>query len=147
MTPPSARLLPQTITACWNERRRLEVELQGQPPFNLTFRRGGNVAETITFEQSGLQSWEISLGGRYELLSVRDQACLGPVSGSVDANFYRPVINPRITNPQCADSRDGSIAIQHLPSRPPYIYRWTGAKRCGFAGQQPRSRRLFFSSN
>ncbi len=132
-TPPSARLPTQSIRACWGESRPIQIELDGQPPFEVTFQRGGNPAQTISFPNAGLQAWDINLGGDYVLLNVRDQACDGPVSGQVAANFYRPVINPRVTNPLCANSPDGSIIVEHLPSIPPYTYEWTGTNATGLS--------------
>lgn len=129
--PPSASLPAQNIRACWGERRAIQIQLEGQAPFAVTVQRGGNPPEIINFANAGLQEWEVSLGGNYVLLNVKDQACNGPVSGQVAANFYRPVINPRITNPLCADRADGSILIEHLPSVPPYTYQWTGTNASG----------------
>lgn len=129
--PPSASLPAQSINACWGDSRPIQIQLDGQAPFSVTFQRGGNSPETVHFPSSGLQEWEVNLGGNYVLLGVRDQACNGSVSGQVTANFYRPVINPRVTNPLCADSPDGSISIEHLPSIPPYTYEWEGTNTAG----------------
>ncbi|MEM8586140.1 MAG: choice-of-anchor L domain-containing protein, partial [Bacteroidota bacterium] len=125
-SPPTANLPDQDISACWGESRQLSVELAGRPPFTLTYQRSGNTPQTISFEQDGLQSWTIEQGGQYQLTSVSDQACNGTVSGAVPANFYRPVINPVITNPTCANEQNGSISITHLSSVPPYEYSWNG---------------------
>ncbi|MEM6877115.1 MAG: choice-of-anchor L domain-containing protein [Bacteroidota bacterium] len=125
-SPPTANLPNQDVAACWGESRELSVELVGRPPFSLTYQRSGNTPQTITFEEDGLQSWTIEQGGQYQLTAVRDQACNGTVSGSVPANFYRPVINPVITNPTCANEQNGSISITHLSSVPPYQYSWSG---------------------
>lgn len=125
-SPPNASLPTQNITACWGEQEALNIELTGTPPFIVTYQRGANAPETIEFAAAGLQSWTINLGGEYELLTVQDQACNGTVSGRVPANFYRPVINPDVTNPTCANSNDGRIEVQHLPSVAPYTYTWSG---------------------
>ena len=130
-TPPTATLPEQEIAACWGEQRNLQIELTGQAPFTITYRRGGNLSETIEFTQEGLQEWPINEGGRYELLGVQDQVCDGPGNGSVLANFYRPVINPNVTHPSCAISTDGIISVQHLSSVPPYVYEWTGTDATG----------------
>ena len=134
-TPPSAALIPQVISACWGEERELEVELTGRAPFELVVQRSGNVPDTMVFNEAGLRQWNVSVGGTYQLLSVRDQACNGPVSGSVPANFYRPVINPSLTNPTCADTDNGSISVQHLPSVPPYTYTWGGTETEGLIAE------------
>lgn len=129
--PPAAKLPEQSIEACWGESRDISVELSGAPPIALTYRRGGNAPETIVFDQPGIQSWTVTQGGVYELVNVRDQACNGQVSGQVPTNFYRPVINPSISNPSCHDSEDGTISINHLASVPPYRYDWTGVNASG----------------
>lgn len=134
-TPPSAAFIPQTITACWGEERELEVALTGRPPFELVVQRSGNAPDTLLFDEAGLQRWRVNVGGNYVLLSVTDQACNGPVTGNVMANFYRPVINPSLTNPTCADATDGSISIEHLPSVAPYEYTWTGTNAEGLLAE------------
>lgn len=123
---PTASFPPQDIAACWGEQRDIQVNLNGRPPFELTYQRSGNTPETISFDATGLQSWTIEQGGLYQLLSITDQACNGEVNGQVQANFYRPVINPVITHPNCANDRNGQIEVTHLPSLGPYQYEWSG---------------------
>ncbi|MEM6398214.1 MAG: choice-of-anchor L domain-containing protein [Bacteroidota bacterium] len=124
--PPSATFPDQEVTACWGESREIAVELVGRPPFTLSYQRSGNAPETLVFEDDGIQTWTIQQGGVYQLTTVSDLACNGTVSGSVPANFYRPVINPIITNPTCANDQNGRIEVNHLSSVPPYQYDWSG---------------------
>ncbi len=133
--PPAAWLPLQNINACWGDSRLMQIELLGQPPFLVTYQRGANTPETISFAEAGRQNWPINLGGNYALLNVQDQACNGPVSGQVNANFYRPVINPSVTNPRCANNPDGRIEVAHLASIPPYTYEWTGTNASGLLAE------------
>jgi gliding motility-associated-like protein len=82
--------------------------------------------ETRVFNADGRQAWPIDRGGNYHLISVEDRACNIQVDETLRADFFEPVINPRLTNPSCAGQNDGAISVTHLPTAPPYQYDWTG---------------------
>lgn len=130
-TPPAAQLLTSDFNACWGDMRELEIELAGRPPFSLTYSRNNGDQTTIESQTDGRLSIPVNLGGTYRLVSVTDQACSGPTSGTTVANFYRPVINPDVDNPNCANEPNGRISIQHLSSVPPYSYVWSGTNETG----------------
>ncbi|PHI18532.1 hypothetical protein CEQ90_17435 [Lewinellaceae bacterium SD302] len=133
--PPEAELTVPEIVACWGEARELTVNLVGRPPFTMSYLRSGGLEETLEFGSEGEHSWPIDLGGTYNITSITDQACSGSFSGTTTANFYRPVINPSVVNPNCANEPNGSITVQHLSSVPPYDYEWTGTNATGLVAE------------
>lgn len=125
-TPPALSLPPQQLTACRGEAQQIVVDLQGNPPIRITYQLNNGAIEFWEFPAAGRQSQPINRGGNYRIIAVEDRACRIAVDETIRADFYDPAINPRLTNPSCADQSDGAISVTHLPTVPPYTYEWRG---------------------
>lgn len=124
--PPSLSVPAQDLAACRNEEQEIVLDITGNLPVTVTYSLNNGPSETWVFNQAGRVSTPIGRGGNYRLLAVEDQACRIVVNESLRADFYKPVINPRLTNPSCFGRDDGAISVTHLPTEAPYIYEWTG---------------------
>ncbi|MEM9929366.1 MAG: choice-of-anchor L domain-containing protein, partial [Bacteroidota bacterium] len=129
--PPALSLPVQDLRACRGEEQAIIADLTGAAPITLTYQVNGGPLETQEFMTDGRQRWPIDRGGNYRLISVEDRACRIIVDETIRADFFEPVINPRLTNPSCAGREDGSISVTHLPTVPPYQYDWTGINPVG----------------
>ena len=134
-TPPGLSLPPQDLRACRGEEQAIVADLTGAPPFTVTYQLNGGPFETFEFSSSGRQRWPIDRGGNYRIVAVEDRACRIVVDETLRADFFEPVINPRLVNPSCSDLSDGSISVTHLPTVPPYQYDWTGLIPVGLAAE------------
>jgi gliding motility-associated-like protein len=124
--PPELTLPPQDLTACRNEPQAITLDLVGNGTIEVTYQVNNGAIENQAFTGAGRRTWPITRGGNYRIISVQDDACRTPVDETIRADFYEPTINPRITNPSCAGTDDGSIEVTHLPTEGPYVYSWTG---------------------
>lgn len=124
--PPSLSVSAQDLTACRDEEQQVVLDVTGNAPVTVTYSLNNGPVESWVAGQTGRASFPIDRGGNYRLLRVEDQACGVPVNELLRADFYQPVINPRLTNPTCTGRNDGSIAITHLPTVEPYAYEWMG---------------------
>ncbi|MTB50592.1 choice-of-anchor L domain-containing protein [Lewinella sp. W8] len=124
--PPELTLPPQDLTACRNEPQSITLDLVGNGNIEVTYQLNNGPIETQSFAGAGRRTWPITRGGNYRIISVQDGACRTPVNEVIRADFYEPTINPRLTNPSCADTEDGRIEVTHLPTEGPYTYSWTG---------------------
>lgn len=129
--PPALSLPPQQLSACRGEAQQIVVDLQGNPPIRVTYQLNNGAIEFWEFAAAGRQSQPINRGGNYRIVAVEDRACRVAVNERLRADFYDPAINPRLTNPSCADKSDGAISVTHLPTVPPYTYEWTGISPSG----------------
>jgi gliding motility-associated-like protein len=124
--PPALNIPIQDLQACRGEDQAIILDLTGTAPIIVTYQLNGGPLETRVFNADGRQAWPIDRGGNYHLISVEDRACNIQVDETLRADFFEPVINPRLTNPSCAGQNDGAISVTHLPTAPPYQYDWTG---------------------
>jgi len=130
-TPPGLSLPPQDLRACRGEEQFIIADLTGAPPITLTYQLNGGPFETIDFAAAGRQRWPLDRGGNYRIVAVEDRACRIAIDETLRADFYEPVVNPRLVNPSCAGLSDGSITVSHLLTVPPYQYEWTGINPTG----------------
>ena len=133
--PPALSLPPQDLRACRGEEQSITLDLAGAEPITVTYRLNGGAEETVTFDGPGRRRWPIDRGGTYQLLRVADRACTVATDAVVRADFFQPAINPRLVNPSCADRSDGSLAVTHLPTVPPYTYAWAGINPAGLTAE------------
>ncbi|MEM1357892.1 MAG: choice-of-anchor L domain-containing protein, partial [Bacteroidota bacterium] len=108
--PPGLSLPPQDLSACRGEEQLIALDLLGNAPITLTYRVDNGPEETQVFGATGRQTWPIDRGGNYRILSVEDAACRVNLDEILRADFYQPVINPKLINPTCAGERDGAIS-------------------------------------
>lgn len=129
--PPALSVPVQDLQACRGEAQAIMLDLTGAAPITVTYQLNGGPFETQVFAAAGRQRWPIDRGGNYRIVSVEDRACRIRVDETLRADFFEPVINPRLTNPSCAGRNDGAISVTHLPTVPPYQYDWTGINPTG----------------
>jgi len=133
--PPGLSLPPQDLRACRGEEQAIIVDLMGAPPFTLTYQLNGGSFETAEFSSPGRQRWPINRGGNYRIVALEDRVCRVEGEETLRADFYEPVINPRLVNPSCAERSDGSITVTHLLTVPPYQYEWMGLNPTGLTAE------------
>lgn len=129
--PPALSLPFQDLQACRNEPQSIMLDLSGAPPIVVAYQLNGGPLEEWEFAAGGRQPQRITRGGNYRIISVEDRACQVLVDTTIRADFFEPVINPRLQNPSCGGLSDGSITVTHLPTVAPYTYNWAGVNPTG----------------
>ncbi len=125
-TPPSFSLPAQDLKACRNESQFIAMDLMGATPITVVYQLNGGPFEEWVFPSEGRQLQPINRGGNYRIVAIEDRACRISVDTTIRADFFEPVINPRLQNPSCGGLSDGSISVTHLQTVGPYTYDWTG---------------------
>ena len=136
--PPTIYLPEQNLRACRGEDVDAMIELTGQGPFDLTYLVDGRI-ETAVFQQASQVSWELNMGGTYELVTIEDQACRVQLDTSFRVDFLAPVARPIFTEPSCFGEDDGRIEIRHLPTEGPYTYEFAGFDSLGLIQENLRA--------
>ncbi|WP_157974549.1 choice-of-anchor L domain-containing protein [Lewinella sp. IMCC34183] len=119
--PPTLRLPAADLVACWGETLAIPTELTGVGPFTLTYRVNGGPREVVELSDSSA-TWSDSRSGTYQVINVRDRACASEVNQLTELNLYKPAVTVDFTDPGCNGFSDGSLSIDHLPTRGPYQY-------------------------
>lgn len=101
----------------------LEVNLEGNPPWSLTYAVNG---DDLTINDISTNPFPILIkeAGTYELLQFRDANCLGIAEDESLVTLTGVEIETNVQPTTCTNSEDGSIEITITEGTPPFDIRW-----------------------
>ncbi|MEL6942395.1 MAG: choice-of-anchor L domain-containing protein, partial [Bacteroidota bacterium] len=101
----------------------LEVDLEGNPPWSLTYSINGQNNRVDDINNNPF-SIPIKEAGTYELLAFRDANCIGIGEDESLVTLAGVEIEANINPTTCSSSNDGSIQIEILEGTPPFNIQW-----------------------
>ena len=119
--PPLASI-SGTAQICAGESALFPLNLEGTPPFALTFERDGEPYVINLGELTDQLS--LSQAGQYELLGVTDAACAGEGSGTARLEVWEILAEAEVTDLKCYGESEGEITVSLSQGTPPYQLNW-----------------------
>lgn len=122
---PLATLGGTTIDYCLGgDIVTLPVQLNGNPPWSLTYRINDQVQPTIFNINNSPFQLPVSQPGRYELEHFEDAICIGVVEGQGLVQPSGPEVEVALFPPTCPSANDGSIQVSITEGTPPFELSW-----------------------
>ena len=129
--PPNGFLLPPGPQLCPGETGILNINFNGDGPFDFTYLLNGN-PNTIQGITDDPYEWEISQAGVYQLTGVVDgDGCPGPGAGVVNVTINDLDMTGVAQNVDCAGGNTGSIDTEVTGGQGPMNYSWSGPVNIG----------------
>lgn len=120
---PAAFLRGDT-SVCLGDTAFLLVELEGNPPWSITYTDPDGMEIT----RGGIISQPFSLPvlefGRYELIRFEDAYCSGEAGGAAEVTSAIGSVTWEVESPTCPNGRDGKITILADNIIEPALYGW-----------------------
>lgn len=135
VVPPRARL-EGNANICQGDTAWLPVQLEGTPPWRLTYRIDG-VAQPPRED-----IWETphllpaTAGGTYTLSEIADAGCSGAVEGAAEVDVNAIEVEAQLTPVSCAGGSDARIEVGLAGGQPPYDYFWLDLPEPALVRQQ-----------
>jgi gliding motility-associated-like protein len=121
--PPGASLNGYA-EICAGDTAFFEIELWGEPPWQITYSINGALQPDITNIQTEQFRLAATTTGTYRLLTVTDANCQSEATGSAEVKVNALDISADVQAVQCFDDANGSISITPSGGTPPYDFVW-----------------------
>lgn len=103
----------------------IQVNLNGQGPWNLSYQIDNNEKETILNITDAPYYIPASKAGKYKLTYVEDSICEGKITGEANVKQIDIQVVEDIIYPTCRYSSDGEIALNIISSYPVTDIEWS----------------------